>query len=313
MDRRIGILVTLLCLSALAFMTIGAQGSWSFIIPFRGEKLAALFVVGIAVSTATVLFQTISQNRILTPSIMGFDALYVLILTAAVFFLGGMVVGQLSVHVAFIVTASVMMLTSLLLFSTVLKSARSDLMRMILTGIIFAALFRSLTSFMQRMIDPNEFTVIQVDSYARFTQIETDLLLLTTLITLPVLALTWRMRHQLDVLTLGRDHAINLGLSPRRVELQSLILIAILVSVSTALVGPVAFLGLLVVSLARLILPTENHAQLLISAGLISSITLLGGQAMMEHVFDLSAPLSVIIDLLGGAIFLILLMKGNWR
>ena len=159
------------------------------------------------------------------------------------------------------------------------------------------------------MIDPNEFAVIQVASFARFTQVETDLLALSTLITGGMLARIWVLRHRMDVLALGRTTAIILGAPPRRLEIEGLVLIAVLVSVSTALVGPVAFLGLLVVSDARLVTPVVAHRILLPASALIAGITLVGGQVLLERVFALSTPLSVVIDLVGGAVFLVLLLK----
>src|SRR5687768_665882 len=82
------ILGALTLISIVCFMVLGAKGSWSFVIPFRGRKLLALCLVAYSVAISTVLFQTVTNNRILTPSIMGFDALYVLLTTATVFFLG---------------------------------------------------------------------------------------------------------------------------------------------------------------------------------------------------------------------------------
>jgi len=313
MRRRLIWLSSLLMLCCLGYMIIGTRGPMSFVIPFRGTKLAALILVGVSISTSTLLFQTVSQNRILTPSIMGFDALYVMILTGAVFFLGGMTVAVVSAHLAFAVTASAMTLAALLLFATLLRSAQGNLMRMILTGIVLGALFRSLTDFMQRLIDPNEFAVIQGGSYARFTQIETDLLLLASGVCVVALAVAWRMRFALDVMTLGREAAVNLGLDVKRLQMLTLFLTAVLVAISTALVGPVAFMGLLVVSLARLVTPVERHSVMFISAGLISVITLIGGQTVLERVFQLSTPLSVVIDLLGGGLFLALLLRGHRR
>lgn len=311
--RRLALLATLLVLGAALYMTLGARGNWGFVLPFRGTRLAALLLVGMAVSTSTVLFQTITRNRILTPSIMGFDALYVLILTAAVYLLGGHGVMRLPATGIFLVNAGLLVLASLALFGTLLGRAGHDLMRMVLTGIIFGTLFRSLTSFLQRMIDPNEFAVIQVGSYARFTQIETDLLAVSAAVLIAAMAAAWAMRHRLDVIALGHDAAINLGEDPRRGQVQALVLVAVLVSVSTALVGPVAFLGLLVVSLARLITPTPFHSVLLPSAGLTAGIVLVGGQTLMERVLALSTPLPVIIDLAGGFVFLFLLLKGLRR
>lgn len=313
MAKRLWLLAALLALCCALYMIWGARAPWSFVLPFRGTKLAALLLVSVSVSTATLMFQTVTQNRILTPSIMGFDALYVFLLTSAVFALGGMTLVQVPPQTTFLVSAFTLSVVSILLFGTLLTSAQSDLLRMILTGIIFGALFRSLTSFLQRIIDPNEFAVVQVASFARFTQLETDLLAFSAVITALVLARVWHLRHRLDVLALGRGTAITLGEPPRRLELEALILIAILVSVSTALVGPVTFLGLLVVSIARLVTPTETHRGLLPSAALIAAVTLVGGQLLMEHVFQLTTPLSVVIDLVGGLVFLVLLLKGLKR
>jgi len=117
------------------------------------------------------------------------------------------------------------------------------------------------------------------------------------------------MRRRLDVLALGFETATNLGLSVRRETFLTLILISVLVSASTALVGPVVFLGLLVVSIARIIDGTETHSRLLLTSALLSAITLVGGQMLMERVFQLSTPLSVVIDFAGGFVFLWLLLK----
>ena len=308
--NRLILLGILAVLAIVGYMVLGARAPWSFLLPYRGEKLAALVLVAVSVSTATVLFQTITFNRILTPSIMGFDGLYVLILTGGVWLLGGFWVMDLPPMAVFAVTGSAMILASLALFGTLLGQARADIMRMILTGIIFGVLFGSLTGFMQRMIDPNEFTVIQVASYARFTDIETGLLLVAAPVCCIALALAWRMRRALDVVSLGADAAIGLGERPKRRQLQVLVLVSVLVSVATALVGPVAFLGLLVVSLAHVVVPTPYHAQLLPAAALISVIVLVGGQTLLERVLQLSTPLSVVVDVLGGVVFLVLILRG---
>ncbi|MCV6592858.1 MAG: iron chelate uptake ABC transporter family permease subunit [Silicimonas sp.] len=306
--KRLAFLSLALGVAITGYMVLGARGSWSFILPFRGAKLAALLLVAMSISTATLLFQTIARNRILTPSIMGFDALYVMIVTLAVFFLGSRNFLAIPELVTYLTALAVMVLAALLLFGTLLLQTREDIMRMMLTGVILGALFRSLTSFATRMIDPNEYAVIQVASYARFNQIDTDLLGVSALLCLGALLAAWRIRHRLDVLALGREAAINLGLNPRRAAIEVLILVAVLVAVSTAFVGPIAFLGLLVVSLAHLVTPSGSHAILLPSAALISALTLVGGQTLLDRVLGLSTPLAVVIDFLGGILFLALLL-----
>lgn len=307
--RGLLILFGVLVLSCIAYLTLNVRASWAFTLGFRTPKLIALLAVGAAVSTATVLFQAITHNRILTPSIMGFDALYVLILTSAVYLVGGIGLAAINPMWTFMTSTALLIVVSLLLFGSLLFSKRQDLMRMILTGVIFGLLFRSLTGFLQRMIDPNEFMVIQVASYARFNQIETDLLLVACPMLAIALLLSWQMRFRLDVLMLGHDIATNLGETPRKAYLQVLCLISLLVSVSTALVGPVAFLGLLTVALAQFVVPCPAHRIILPSAAMVSIITLVAGQTLLEHVFSLSTPLSVVIDLLGGGVFLALLMR----
>ncbi len=307
--KRLVLLVIFLILACFAFMTIGVKGSWNFILPFRGTKLAALLVVGIAVSSSTVLFQTITQNHVLTPSIMGFDALYILILTAAVYFLGGQNFVQLPDIAVFLVNVGLMVCAALALFGTLLGTARNDLMRLVLTGIVFATLFRSLTFFMQRMIDPNEYAVVQGSSFANFNGIDPLQLMVSAGVTAVALLLTWLLRHRLDVLALGRETAISLGEEPERLHLQALILIAVLVSISTAFVGPTVFLGLIVVSLARLLTPSPHHATILLSSGLVSGIVIVSGQTLMERVLALSTPLTVVIDFVGGILFIALLLK----
>lgn len=306
---RIALLAALTLLAALLFMTLGARGNWGFVLPFRGEKLAALLVVALAVSTSTVLFQTVARNRILTPAIMGFDALYVMILTGAVYVLGGQRYIALPAPALFFVNVTLMTGAALALFGTLLGRARGDLMRMMLTGIILGTLFRSFTSFLQRMIDPNEYAVIQVGSYARFTQVDTDLLAYTALLVAAACAAAWAMRHRLDVLALGHDAATNLGEDPRRGQRQALALVAVLVSAATALVGPVIFLGLLTVNLAHLVTPTARHAVLFTTSALLTALVLVGGQTLLERALGLKAPLTVVIDVVGGLVFLALLLR----
>lgn len=309
LHKRLLLLVLLLVACAVGYMTLGARGGWDFILAFRGAKLASLLLVGTAMSTATLLFQTITTNRILTPSIMGFDGLFMLILTVLVLTLGGHGYMTLGSTVTMLVNVTLLCGASLLLFGAVLKSGRNDIMRLILTGVVLSVMFRSITSFLQRAIDPNEYEVIQAASFARFSKVETDLLGIAAVLTLVALMAAWRMRYRLDVLALGPVPATSLGEDPLRGQRAALIIISVLVSVSTALVGPVAFFGLLVTSLTYILLPTHRHAVLLPGAALVSGIILVGGQTVMERALALTTPLGVVVEFAGGLIFLILLLR----
>ncbi|HGO8691661.1 TPA: iron chelate uptake ABC transporter family permease subunit, partial [Neisseria meningitidis] len=71
------------------FLTLNVKGDWDFVLQLRLTKLAALLMVAYAVGVSTQLFQTLTNNPILTPSILGFDSLYVFLQTLLVFTLGG--------------------------------------------------------------------------------------------------------------------------------------------------------------------------------------------------------------------------------
>lgn len=309
--RRLIILAVVFAISCALFMTLQARGNWDFVLMFRGKKLAALFVVGTAISTATLLFQTISGNRILTPSIMGFDALYVLLQSVLVLTLGGFGYAQLDPSAKFFAELALMLVAALALFGTLLGRSKQDIHRLILTGVILGVLFRSLTAFVQRLIDPNEFAIIQVASFARFNWVEIDLLTISAVIVAVITISLWRFRGTFDVMELGRDNAINLGVPYDRMVIVILVAVAALVSVSTALVGPVVFFGLLVTSVTREIIPTHKHAILLPAATIVGGIILVLGQTILERLLGLETTIGVVVDFLGGLVFLMLILKGQ--
>lgn len=309
--KRLAILGGIFILSCVLFMTLHARGNWDFVLMFRGKKLAALLVVAAAISTSTLLFQTISGNRILTPSIMGFDTLYVLLQSVLVLTLGGFGYAQLDPSAKFFAELTLMLFAALALFGTLLGKSKQDINRLILTGVILGVLFRSLTSFVQRLIDPNEFAIIQVSSFARFNWVELDLLTISSVIIVALSATLWRFRGTFDVMELGRDNAINLGVSYDKMVILILVSVAALVSVSTALVGPVVFFGLLVTSVTRELIPTHRHAILIPAAAIVGGIILVLGQTILERVLGLETTIGVVVDFLGGLVFLMLILKGQ--
>ena len=287
----------------------GAQGGWSFILPFRGGKLLAMLAVAYAVAVSSVLFQTITHNRILTPAIMGFDALYLLIQALVVYVFGQAAVATGHPVAAFLLEVGVMTAFACLLFRWLFADAVRSLHLMMLVGIIFGLLFRSLSSFVIRLIDPNEFLVLQDRMFANFNSVRLELLPVALAVMGAVSLMLWRMRSRYDVLALGRDIAVNLGVDYRRTLLATLAAIAALVSVSTALVGPVTFFGLLVSNLAYQLMGSDRHRHALPAAMLLAVVFLVGGQTLLERVLQLNTTVSVVIEFLGGIVFLTLILR----
>ena len=309
----------LLILAALAvgmivlFMTLNAKGRWDFILPFRGMKVVSMVLVAYAIAVSTVLFQTVSHNRILTPSIMGFDALYVLIQTSLIFTIGSTRVTALDSRLLFGLEVAVMVGFSSILYRWLFSGSSRSIHLLVLVGIVFGVLFRSLSSFMQRIIDPNEFVLLQDRLFANFNSVDTNLLAVSAAAILVVSVIGWRLMYVYDVLALGRESAINLGVNHNRVVTIVLMLVAVLVSVSTALVGPVTFFGLLVANLAYQLAGTHKHRIVLPVATLLAVICLVGGQLVLEQVFAFDTALSIVIEFAGGIVFLALLIRGVAR
>jgi iron complex transport system permease protein len=310
------VIIALSLIAALlivGFMTIGARGNWDFILMFRGRKLLALIVVGYAVAISTVAFQTVAQNRILTPAIMGFDALFVLLQSLLVFVFGSFAVITFNPKAMFALETLVMSGFALTIYGFLFFGAKRNLHLVMLVGIVLGVLFRSLTDLIVRLIDPNEFATLQDLFYAGFNAVDTDLLGLSIVILAIGSILAWRRFPAWDVLALGRDTSINLGLTHRREVFGVLALVTVFVSVSTALVGPVTFFGLLVANLAYLITPSHKHIHIVPVAALLAVICLIGGQMLLERVFSFNTSLSIIIEFAGGLVFILLLLKGHAR
>lgn len=309
-DRRLVILAALALLAMLAFMTIGLRGNIAFVLQLRGLKLLALLQVAISIAVSTVLFQTVTANRILTPSIMGLDALYLFGQTALVFLLGGLGYASLNGGVKFSIEVLLMIALAMILLWPLLR-ARMDMNLMLLMGVTLGLLFRSLSALLSRLIDPNAFAVVQSVSFANFNTLRADLTILGTIITVIAAALCWRARHVLDVIGLGRETAIGLGVNWTRASAGFLLVVSILVAVSTALVGPVAFFGLLVAALAERLMKTQRHGLLLPAAALVAVIVLVGGQTLLQHGLGGASTLGVVIEFAGGLVFLLLLVLGS--
>ncbi|WP_286967424.1 MULTISPECIES: iron chelate uptake ABC transporter family permease subunit [Arsenicicoccus] len=285
------------------------QTTLEFILPRRLTTLATMTVVGVGVALATVLFHTVTANRILTPSIMGFDALYLLVQTGTVVLLG--VTGSLTLDPvsSFAWQATAMTLLAVALYRWLLVGLGRSLHMVVLVGVVIGGFFRALSTLMQRAMDPTEFIVLQDRFFADFHGADLRLVGVTAVIVALAAAWTIWRAGRLDVLALGRDIAVSLGLDHRRGQLAVLALVALLVAAATALVGPTSFFGLLVAHLAYQTVGTHRHAHVVPAACGAAVVTLVGGQLVLEKALGLEGSLSLVVELLGGVTFLVLLLR----
>lgn len=308
LNRKLLFLGAIAAILVILFLTIQVT-DWGFVLPRRGRKVMAILLVGFSISYSSLLFQTITNNRILTPSIIGFDSLYLLIQTLIVFIFGSATLTMMDRNLHFIINVGLMILFAGLLYRWLFQREGTNLYFLVLVGVIFGTLFGSVTTFLQRLIDPNDFTVLQDRMFSSFNNVDQDLLIISTIASLAAVLYSLRYTKNLDVISLGRDQAINLGVDHAVVVNRFMIVIAILISIATALVGPITFFGLLVANLAYQFMQTYRHSYLIPAAALISIIALTGGQLLVERVFVFSTNLSVIINFVGGSYFIYLLLK----
>lgn len=304
--------LTIAAISLMAFFVFYDIGpNVDYVLPRRLIKMLAIVVTGSAIAFSTVIFQTITNNKILTPSIMGLDSMYMLIQTGVIFIFGSTSVAILNKNLNFLLSVGLMLIFATLLFKIIFKRGKQNIYFLMLIGMIFGTLFGSMSSFMQVLIDPNEFQIVQNKMFASFNNVNTDLLMISIGLMLAAILYFLRFGKFLDVMSLGRDQAVNLGVDYDRVVKHILVVVVILISISTALVGPITFLGLLVANVAYQFVKTYQHVYIIPAAVLISIIALVGGQLIVERVFTFSTTLSVIINFIGGVYFIYLLLKEN--
>ena len=308
-STKLIILAILAIVSIALFSLWNIQGGFSYAFPKRLERVFAMVITGTAIAFATVIFQTVTHNRLLTPSMMGVDSMYEVVQTVIYFILGSASIFVVDRYLNFSVSIIAMVLFALLLYRFLFRADKYPIFLLLLAGMIIGTLLGSLVTFLQVIIDPLEYEALQSRLFASFMNVKTELIVIAAVILIVCFILGYRMLHKLDVMSLGRDNAINLGVNYDKIVLQVLILASVLIATSTALVGPVTFLGLIVANLAYQYFATYKHSVLIAGASLISIIALVGGQFIVQHVFNLSTTISVIINFVGGIYFIYLILK----
>lgn len=296
---------------AVLYIVYDLKGNIGYILPRRIIKVVAILITGAAIAFSTTIFMTITHNRILTPSVMGLDSLYLLIQTVMVFIFGSGSLVLMNSNVNYLISIGCMILFALVLFRFLFRGENNSIYFLLLIGIILGTFFSSITSFMQVLIDPNEFMIAQDRMFASINNVNGDLVYVSIILFVLISLYFLRFYKYLDVIGLGKDQAINLGVPYDYVVKHLLVIVAMLTSIATALVGPITFLGLLVVNVAYEFLKTFRHSYLILGSVCLSIIALLGGQFIVEKIFTFQTTLSVIINFFGGVYFIYLLLKEN--
>lgn len=301
--------ITLLIVLVYMFTMVGINPD--YVLPRRAIKVTAMVLIACSIGYSSVVFQTITSNRILTPSIMGFEAVFILFQAFLVYLYGDKTFEVIKLQTNFLYSVILMFGFALILYYALFRKKRIHVYFLLLVGLILGSIFKSLTSFIELVIDPNEFAVVQTYLFASFNNINTNLLGVAAIALFISLVIGSRILHKLDILLLGKEQAISLGINYQRLVQISLLLIAIQVSISTALVGPITFLGILIANLSYEFIPSYKHRHTILGASLFGIALVVGGQFLVEHVFNMNTTISILINFVGGVYFIFLLLKSR--
>lgn len=294
----------------LFFLFYRLDTAISIILPLRMNRVIALILVGVNLSLSTILFQGVTHNNILTPNIMGFEAIYSLIVTIIILMFSKFNIPQPDRLIVFIIQLIIMVLVSVNLFIYIFKKTDNNLFLLLLTGLVIGTLLRSFNSMLTTVMDPDQFMAVQDAKTASFNLIDKQSLILTAIISVISWISIFFKRHDLDIVSLGEEQAINLGLNYQQIVRFSLINTAVLVACSTALVGPLTFFGLLSAQITAYYLKSNIFKYYLLASSLMGIILLIGGQSILEHLLNQATILPVVIEIVGGCLLLWLIKKG---
>ena len=310
--RKLCIMAALVLLAAAAYMTVdvnfGNAKLLAYSMRIRAPKLIVMLITAFAIGGASLVFQSIINNTIVTPCLLGMNSLYTLIHTAVVFCVGSGSVLAANANAAFAVDLVLMGITATLIYSYLFKKTKHNVLYVLLVGTVLTSFFSSVQSTMTRVMDPNEYDTLLTTLVASFSNVNAEIIIFALIVLAAVIFFLRRELALLDVLTLGKEQAINLGVNYDRCIRRLLLGVTLAIAVATAMVGPISFLGLIIANLARQLLRTYRHTQLILGSALFGMIVLVGGQIIVEHVFTYAVPISVFITVGGGLYFLYLLL-----
>lgn len=279
-----------------------------YVLKLRTPKLIVMIITAFAIGGASLVFQSVINNTIVTPCLLGMNSLYTLIHTAVVFFAGSTSVLANNANASFAVDLVIMGITATVIYGWLFKKTNYNVLYVLLIGTVLTSFFTSIQSTLTRVMDPNEYDNLLSTLVASFSNVNSEIIVFSVVVLGVLIFVLRKDLALLDVITLGRQQAVNLGVDYDRTIRRLLLGVTICIAVATAMVGPISFLGLIIANLSRQLLQTFRHGQLILGSALFGTIVLVAGQLIVEHVFTYSIPVSVFITVGGGIYFLYLLL-----
>ena len=287
--------------------------SWQYIvIESRLPQAVTAMLCGASLAVCGLILQTAFRNPLAGPSIFGVNSGAGLGVALVMLFFGGSVsAGTVSIGgfmavllAAFAGAMGVMAL--IFFFSTLVRSH----MMLLIVGIMIGYMAGSAISLLNFFATDEGVKSYMVWGMGSFGGVSLKMLPTFSVITLITLAVSLALVKPLNALVLGDRYAENLGVNIIRVRNWLLLVTGVLTAVITAFCGPVAFIGLAVPHIARLVLGTDNHRVLLPATILTGSavallcniLTVLPGEGGI-------IPLNAITPLIGAPVVIYVILS----
>lgn len=289
------------------------QRAWGYIIwEMRVPQTITALLTGASLATAGLLLQTLFRNPLAGPSILGIDSganlgvAIVMLLLGGTMTLGGMSLGGYLLVILAAACGAGLVMMALISFS---MRVRSHVM-LLITGVMISYMTSSIISLLNYSTTAQGVQAYMVWGMGNFSSVSSERLPLFATLCLLWLALAVLHIKPLNALLLGDQYATNLGYSIRPLRTRLLLITGLLTATTTAFCGPIAFLGLAVPHLTRLVTGTSNHrlllpTNLLMGACLALTCSLLSNAPSNGSII----PINVITPCIGAPVVLWIILK----
>ncbi|ANS87679.1 putative ABC transporter permease protein YclN [Vibrio scophthalmi] len=282
-----------------ASLLAGDANSWHLMFTSRIPRLVAILMAGAGLSIAGLIMQQISQNRFAAPSTSGTIECAMLGYVLSLVFFGGQ-----QIWLIFLVA----ILGTLLFVQFINRVQFKNAIFVPLIGIIFGNVVDSLATFVAYKYDAlQNLSGWTVANFANLLQGDYELLY----IAIPIAIFSYLYATRISAVGMGKDFATNLGLNYQQVLVIGVILVSIMSASVVMIVGQLPFLGLIVPNLVSQFYGDNLRRNIPLTAVLGALIVLCCDVAGRVIIFPYEIPISMIISILGGSVFVIFILRGQ--
>lgn len=202
------IMLALVVLCAAGYMLIEVNFAnpklFQYAMKLRTPKLIVMLITAFAIGGASIVFQSVINNTIVTPCLLGMNSLYTLIHTAVVFFLGSGSLIVTNANLSFAVDVVLMGISATLIYSGIFKKTRHNVLYVLLVGTVLTSFFGSIQSTLTRVMDPNEYDTLLTTLVASFNNINSEIIVFSLIL---LAVIVFALRRELALLDVLRPSA----------------------------------------------------------------------------------------------------------